>query len=279
MRSNFDFSSTTMVSIDVLARCIGSPDCPVLIDGRIDDDFNAGPSFIPGSFRRPGLTAADWAADYAGQDVIVICDKGLKISQGAAAYLRLAGARAWALEGGFQGWRAAGLPLIPETQLPTRDPLGRTHWVTRSRPSAGNQSLEGVACSWLIRRFVDPAAAILFVEEDQIDGVAERFGATKFALPHSASDTSSAKNGFDQLLADLTLSTAALHYMARIVRGASASPQENASDIAAETAGLLAVSYGFAQIYPDDLQQLERSMGLFDALYCWAIDQTETEAA
>ena len=43
-------------------------------------------------------------------------------------------------------------------RLPPRDSRGRTVWVTRARPK-----IDRIACPWLIRRFVDPAAVFLFV--------------------------------------------------------------------------------------------------------------------
>ena len=62
-----------------------------------------------------------------------------------------------ALEGGFEGWKEAKLPLVP-AKLPPRDAQGRTVWVTRARPK-----IDRIACPWLIRRFVDPNAVFLFV--------------------------------------------------------------------------------------------------------------------
>src|SRR3546814_13770399 len=63
-----------------------------------------------------------------------------------------------ALENGVAGWASVGLPMVPETVLPTRDSEGRTVWVTRGRPK-----VDRIACPWLIRRFVDPSAIFLFV--------------------------------------------------------------------------------------------------------------------
>ena len=62
------------------------------------------------------------------------------------------------LEGGFAGWAQSKLPLVPVNKLPPRNRQGRTVWVTRARPK-----IDRIACPWLIRRFVDPAAVFLFV--------------------------------------------------------------------------------------------------------------------
>ena len=51
-------------------------------------------------------------------------------------------------------------------------------WVTRERPK-----VDRVACSWLIRRFVDAEAELLFVPPDQVLATAEREGASPFDAP------------------------------------------------------------------------------------------------
>src|SRR6266704_136333 len=48
-------------------------------------------------------------------------------------------------------------------------------WVTRARPK-----VDRVACPWLIKKFVDPAAEFLYVPTDQVMEVAQREGATPF---------------------------------------------------------------------------------------------------
>jgi hypothetical protein len=85
--------------------------------------------------------------------VAVVCHRGLKLSQGVAAWLRHGGSRADALEGGFEAWAAAGELLVRPDHVPLRGPQGRTLWVTRARPKT-----DRIACPWLIRRFVDPEA-------------------------------------------------------------------------------------------------------------------------
>ena len=101
--------------------------------------------------------------------------EGPILSQGVAAWLRHAGARAEYLEGGFDAWVEAKGLLVSPSHLPTRDDQGRTVWVTRTRPK-----IDRIACPWLIRRFVDPAAAFLFVAPSEVVSVAEQFGAAPF---------------------------------------------------------------------------------------------------
>ena len=80
----------------------------------------------------------------------IICQKGKKLSEGVAAFLRHQGVAAETLEGGFEAWLAAGLPTAPEKRIAPRDQQGRSVWVTPARPK-----IDRIACPWLIRRLVD----------------------------------------------------------------------------------------------------------------------------
>ncbi len=115
-----------------LSRLIGTAACPVLVDVRIDEDFEADPNFVPGTVRRSHADVAEWAPSLSGQTVVVICKKGQKLSEGVAAWLRHAGASANVLEGGIEAWTKENLPLVPTSKIPSRDLEGRTVWVTRS---------------------------------------------------------------------------------------------------------------------------------------------------
>ena len=84
-------SSFNTISAEKLARLIGVPRGPALIDVRAKEDFAADPRFIPGAIRRPHGTVSSWAPEFAGRSAIVICEKGQKLSEGVAAWLRQAG--------------------------------------------------------------------------------------------------------------------------------------------------------------------------------------------
>jgi rhodanese-related sulfurtransferase len=259
-------SSINTISIDKLARLIGTPHCPALLDVRIEEDFSADPRLIPGTMRRPHADPSEWAGELAGHDAIAICQKGAKLSQGVAAWLRHAGVPAEALESGFEGWRQAGLPLVPTSKMPPRDRQGRTVWVTRERPK-----VDRVACPWLIRRFVDPRAVFLFVAPAQVDGVAERFGATPFDVEGVHWSHRGDACTFDVMVEEFGLATEPLTRLAAIVRGADTGRFEAAP----QAAGLLAASLGLSRMYADDLAQLEAGMTLYDAFYRWCRDATE----
>ena len=64
----------------------------------------------------------------SGPSAIIICQKGLKLSQGVAALLRHEGIPADSLEGGYEGWLKKDLPVVATEKLPPRNGQGRTIW-------------------------------------------------------------------------------------------------------------------------------------------------------
>ena len=259
-------SSINTISIDKLSRLIGTAHCPSLIDVRTEEDFAANPRLIPGAMRRSHADPSDWAPEFAGHSAVVICQKGAKLSQGVAAWLRHAGIAADGLEDGFEGWRRAGLPLVPTARMPALDKRGRTVWVTRARPK-----VDRIACPWLIRRFVDPRAVFLFVAPSDVDAVAERFQATAFDVEGVFWSHRGERCTFDVMVEELGLETEPLLRLAAIVRGADTGRFE----IAPQAAGLLAASLGLSRMHSDDLAQLEAGMTLYDAFYRWCRDATD----
>jgi len=99
--------SPTQITTAQLLRRIGLPDAPVIIDTRIDEDFEADPSLIPTAFRHAHSDIANLVSSLKGRQVVVVCHKGLKISQGSAAILRDHGIATETLEGGTVGWSSA----------------------------------------------------------------------------------------------------------------------------------------------------------------------------
>jgi len=262
-------SSPNVITPEKLARLIGRPDCPSLIDVCTEEDFACDPRLVPGAVRRSHRDVAEWAPEFAaGRSAVVICQKGLKLSEGVAAWLRHAGVPANSLEGGALAWSEAGLPMVPETKLPPRNSQGRTVWVTRSRPK-----IDRIACPWLIRRFVDRNAVFLFVAPTEVTGVADRFGATPFDIEGEGIFWSHRGElcTFDIMVEEFGLTTEPLRRIAAIVRGADTARL----DLAPEAAGLLAASLGLSRRYSDDLAQLEAGMVLYDAFYRWCRDATE----
>jgi len=258
--------SPTEITVQQLARLIGTPEAPVLIDVCIDEDFAEDPRLIPTSIRHPFADVAMLAPRLKGQRAVVICHKGRKLSQGAAAVLRACGVNAETLQGGIVAWRDAGQLLIPAKAIPPRKSDHSTVWVTRHRPK-----IDRIACPWLIRRFIDRSAQFLFVAPSEVLEVAEKFAAVPFDIEGVFWSHHGDTCTFDTMCAEFGLQTEPLQHLAKIVRGADT----NRHDLAPEAAGLLAASLGLSRMYRDDLAQLEVGMMLYDAFYRWCRDATD----
>jgi rhodanese-related sulfurtransferase len=249
-----------------LLRLVGTANAPVIIDVRTDEDFESDPRLLPASLKRSHSTVSEWAKQYAGKSVVVVCHHGAKLSAGTTAWLRHLGADAISLEGGFVAWEEAKLPLVPVARIPAPDAEGRTLWVTRSRPK-----IDRIACPWLIRRFIDPSAVFLFVAPQEVMGVAERFTATPFDMENVHWSHRGDLCTFDVMVEEFGLPTPALLQLAAIVRAADTARL----DLVPQAAGLLAASLGLSRMYCDDLEQLAAGMLVYDAFYRWCRDATD----
>lgn len=257
--------SFASIAPDKLARLLGTSKAPTIIDVRENEAVSADPRRIPTSLLLDYTTAQTWAPDYRGQVVAVSCQKGKKLAEGAAAWLRHFGAEAEVVEGGFEAWRDAGLPLVPLAAVPAPSDSGSTIWVTRSRPK-----VDRIACPWLIRRFIDPKAVFLFVAPAEVEAVAERYGATPFDVENVKWSHQGERCTFEVMVEEFGLGLEPLKRLARIIRGADTARL----DLEPEAAGLLAISLGLSRMYADDLEQLEAGMLIYDALYRWCRDAT-----
>lgn len=134
-------------------------------------------------------------------------------------------------------------------------------WITRERPK-----IDRLACPWLIRRFIDPEAVILYVPERTVLAQAEVLGAIPFDVPGVEYSHYEDKCTFDYFLEKHGLDDPALLAMAPIIRGADTDNH----GLAEQAAGLWAISAGMAFQIQDDQELLKQGMVIYDALYSWA---------
>jgi rhodanese-related sulfurtransferase len=252
--------SPTEITVAQLSRLIGTPSAPVVIDVRTEEDFDADPRLIPTALRHGHQSISALAPSLLGSKIVVSCHKGAKLSHGSSAMLRAHGIAAEVLEGGHLAWCDAGEPLVPSAKIPKSSDRAATLWVTRHRPK-----IDRIACPWLIRRFIDPAASSLFVPPAEVLAVADRFGATPFDIDGVFWSHRGDRCTFDTMIEEFGLRTKPLERLATIIRGADT----NRHDLAPQAAGLLALSVGLSRMYRDDLEQLGAGMPLYDALYRW----------
>src|SRR5713226_6062449 len=134
-------------------------------------------------------------------------------------------------------------------------------WVTRKRIHVNR-----TATAWLIRRFIDRAAEILFVEPEEVAKVQHRDNAVGFDAPGARypHQDEQGRCSFEQLVDEHFHGDVALQRLALIVHGADF-PKE--IDITPESAGLWAISQGFGEgVAKDDAEIVERASFIYDAL-------------
>jgi AraC-like DNA-binding protein len=134
-------------------------------------------------------------------------------------------------------------------------------WITREKPK-----IDRLACPWLIRRFIDKDAEIIYVPFDLVKKKAQELKAIPFDIPDVEFTHYGNECTFDFFIKKYDLKDPALKVMAGIVRGADA----DRHDIASQSSGLWAISAGLAYNYQDDYELLEKGMMIYDALYAWA---------
>ena len=145
-------------------------------------------------------------------------------------------------------------------------------WVTRARPKT-----DRIACPWLIRRFIDPEADILYVPKDDVLAVAEAEGAHSFDAPGALYDHRDGKCTFEVLIEDYNLADdPALARLAKIVHAADIDTE---LDTDPAGPGLLAIGLGGLDVEADDHRLLERAAFVYDALYAWCAQQVAVGAA
>jgi hypothetical protein len=140
-------------------------------------------------------------------------------------------------------------------------------WITRARPKT-----DRIACPWLIRRFIDPDADIVYVPAADVLATAAELGGHSFDAPGATYTHQGAPGGgewctFETLIAAHDLGgDAALTRLAAIVHAADISADVHTDPLAA---GLLAIGEGGLAVEHDDQILLQRGSFVYDALYAW----------
>ena len=133
-------------------------------------------------------------------------------------------------------------------------------WVTRARPK-----VDRVACPWLIKRFVDPAAEFLYVPTDRVMAVAKHEGTIPFDMANVELGHDHRNCSFEAISRSTISRIPALQRLAPIVRGVVT----EAKDLTPESRGLEAIGKGFRLVYQNDHELLERESPVYDALYAY----------
>jgi len=141
-------------------------------------------------------------------------------------------------------------------------------WVTRERPKT-----DRIACPWLIKKFIDPEAEILYVPREQMLDVAEREGAISFDAPGAKYAHREGKCTFEVLIEEFSLTDPALLELAKIVHGADTRDERTTP----QSPGLRAIGEGFLHVVRDDHENLRIQSYIYDALYAWCRDKLSAD--
>ncbi len=256
-------SPSYSISAKDLWNAMATQSAPRIVDVRRRDVFEPSPQLLPGAVWRDASEARAWSAEFGrARPIVVACKAGHEMSQLAVAQLRADGFDARVLEGGYEGWANAGLPFVAKAELDRLTPKRPGLWVTRRRPK-----IDRVACPWLVRRFLDPQARILYVDPTEVVNVARESGAVPFDVKDVELSHDGGRCTFDTMLKLFNLEDEpSLARLALIVRGADTARP----DLAPEAAGLHAVSLGLSALAGDDDHGLlERGFMVYDALFAW----------
>jgi len=243
------------ISPEQLRSSLNVREAPLLIDVRRRDDYLDSAETISGALRRDPEAVASWAGELPAADpVVVFCAHGGEVSQRVAGDLQARGNKASYLEGGFERWRKEQGPL-------DRKPVGAsTRWVTRERPK-----IDRIACPWLVRRFVDRDAELIYVPTAQVIATADARDAVPYDIPSVHFSHEGERCSFDAFVQHYRLRDPALQQLAVIVRGADTARL----DLAPQAAGLAAISLGLSRTFADDHEMLRHGVVMYDALYAW----------
>jgi AraC-like DNA-binding protein len=134
-------------------------------------------------------------------------------------------------------------------------------WITREHPK-----IDRIACPWLIKNFIDKEAEFIYTPFDEVKPKARILNAIPFDIPDVEFSHYKDNCTFDCFVEKYKITDPAIHTIAVIVRAADT----DRHDLAAQAAGLWAISAGLAYNTMDDYELLQKGMMIYDALYSWA---------
>jgi hypothetical protein len=136
-------------------------------------------------------------------------------------------------------------------------------WITRS-----HVHVDRVACPWLITRFIDNEAEFLFVPVSQLEKTVKETGAIPFDAPGVELGHVDGRCSFESIIVKYGLKEPGLLRLAKIVHAADVSEDIDKDPIAR---GLEAIASGYSLRFPEDMENLEHQLEVYDALYAWCL--------
>ncbi len=132
-------------------------------------------------------------------------------------------------------------------------------WITRS-----HVHVDRIACPWLITRFIDTEAEFLFVPANQIEKIVKETGAIPYDVPGVELGHVDGRCSFESIIVKYGLKEPGLLRLAKIVHAADVDEDIDTDPIAR---GLEAIASGYSLRFPEDVENLEHQIEVYDALY------------
>jgi len=145
---------------------------------------------------------------------------------------------------------------LPGATLPSAGDLKRRTWVTRK-----GVHVDRIACSWLIRRFIDPDAVIRFVPGK---GYAPEAGELRFDMFEGEFTHEGDHCSFEVLLNRAHINDPALQAIAEIVHDIDLKDTKFGRE---ETSGIASLIAGICVANPEDEHRIAQGAPVFDNLY------------
>lgn len=133
-------------------------------------------------------------------------------------------------------------------------------WVTRR-----HAKVDRIACPWVIKKFIDKNAEILFVDAHRVLEVVRNENAIPFDIPNVEFGHHGDECSFDAIIKKYGLDkrNPELLDLAKIVRGADTEKR----NLTPQSDGLAAIAAGFNAIFRNDYENMEKQFPVYDALY------------
>ena len=142
-------------------------------------------------------------------------------------------------------------------------------FITRENPK-----VDRVACPWLIRKFIDSKAELLFVPAQDVMSIAEREGALPYDVPGVELGHQDGGSSFESFIRKYNLTDPSLLELAKIVRAADTQDR----DAAPEGDGLRQIANGWHLLDWSLEKRLEVGFAVYDCLYAVCQERVKQRA-
>ena len=133
-------------------------------------------------------------------------------------------------------------------------------WITRA-----HAKIDGIACPWLIKKFIDESAEFLFIQSSRVLEIMEKENAIPFDIPNVELGHHGNECSFDAIIKkyNLHVKNPELFELAKIIRGADTDKRL----LTPQSMGLATIAAGFSLISKDDYDNMVKQFPIYDALY------------